>query len=363
MAHVKGITYGNDAFPKPYEEAHANDTRVFFGSDVAAAHMKPLWGHDYTSSTGCSCHDNGPNDRPNCRSDLNRMKGLLGVELLRLYDWEPRNDHRGFLDSCQNSGIGVLVSVSNYFLKPGGGFPKRDQLIPALIRSFSAGGNYHPAIEGIVFGNELDGYGVKELIQFTQRWAQIEQAQFPGYRKVRLGHPIAFGKVGELPGWHIWDQLLPPLAALKERLFLAPQTYNDADYLFRNAEGKGRGWVDLTYDKYKTPVLFTEIGLDRTKGNHVAVVKAQLAGCLDYNRRNPEKLLAACFFSYTDKVWMQGTSEGSYGVYTHKGPGPCTFTYTAKDLKINDVPNIGTLNVDVLEKTDLFEAVKSVYNP
>ena len=45
----------------------------------------------------------------------------MGVEVIRLYDWDPRNPHKSFLTGCHNENIGVLVSVSNYFLQPGGG--------------------------------------------------------------------------------------------------------------------------------------------------------------------------------------------------------------------------------------------------
>jgi hypothetical protein len=364
MAVLKGICYGNDAFPRPYEEATANQTQVFFGSDAACGHMAPLWGNGYQSSTGAQCGSPPP---PSCRYDLNKMK-QMGVELIRLYDWDPRNYHFAFLERCQSLGIGVLVSVSNYFLKPGEGLPNMDKHIPELIRSYSnlkgnKGNNYHPAVEGIVFGNEFTGYGVNECVKFTRRWIEIESAQFPGYRAVPIGHPISFAKNGgTFPCWGVWDQLLPPLAACKSRLFLAPQTYNDASYLFQNAEGSKKGWVDLTYDQYQTPIWFTEIGQDRTKPNHVDIVKGQLSGCLGYSRQNPQKLIGACFFSYTDKVWKQGTSEGSFGAWTHKGQGGCTITYGQEDFNHWEAaPNWGTLNVDDIRETDLYHAVKGSY--
>jgi hypothetical protein len=75
-------------------------------------------------------------------------------------------------------------------------------------------------------------------------------------------------------------------------------------------------------------------------------------------------------FQYADKVWMQGTTEGSFGTYTHARPGPITVTYTSQDFTHSDyVPKsnppvsipLGTLNIDTLEKTDLYEAATNAY--
>jgi hypothetical protein len=363
------MCYGDDAFPAPYTPSNANNLQIFFGADNAADYITPLWGATYKSSTGafCQSHVGSP---PYCRYDLNSIRNQLGAELIRLYDWDPRNPHQNFLDTCQQLGIGVLVSVSDYFLEPNGGLPNMDQNIPALIRSYSKDGNYHPAVEGIVMGNEFppDQYTVPDAVKFTQEWVAIEGAQFPGYRPVPIGHPVSFAEEGgRYPCWYKWDQLLPALSALKSRLFLAPQTYNTAADLFQDFAGTGKGWVDLTYDQYQTPIWFTEIGQDRTKPNYVDVVKGQLSGCLDYSKLNPQKLIGACFFQYADKNWTQGTSEGSFGTWTHAGAGSCTITYSDSDFTHRDADGsgnlipIGTLNVDVLAKTDLYDAVSSCY--
>jgi hypothetical protein len=237
--------------------------------------------------------------------------------------------------------------------------------IPALIQSFSQGGDYHPAIQGIVFGNEFDlpgnGISVANCVSFTNAWATIEQQQFPNHRKLPIGHPVSFAMQNSRPPcWYAWDQLIPQLSGLSSRLFLAPQTYNSANYLFHN-DGSGAGWVDRTYNQYKLPIWFTEIGQDRTKPDHVNVLMGQLTGCINYNKQNPSKLIGCCMFSYADKAWMQGTSEGSFGAWTHARPGPVTVTYTAKDFTHWDAPTLGTLNVDHLEQTDLYAAVTKCY--
>jgi hypothetical protein len=365
MSLVRGMCY--EGFPAPYNPSMANHTCLFFGSDAAALHMRPLWGADYQSSKGSSCGAYWNQNGPFCRDDVTTMKDM-GVELVRLYDWEPRNDHVPFLDHCQRSGLGVLAPVSNYFLKPGEGFPKREQHIPNLIRSYAnqAGTDYHPAVMGVIMGNELDGYGAEQCVAFTQDWVRIQAAQFPGFRPIRLGHPVQFNPFGaRFPCFGFWNALLPPLMsdpAIARRLFLAPQTYNEAVYLFENAEGSGAGWVDQAWNAYKLPIWFTEIGLSRTKPNFAAVVAAQLKGVQAYAAQHPERLLGACFFQFADKVWVPGTSEGSFGAFSHSTNILCRIQYGAEDFTHwENSPCEETLAVDVLTKTALYDAVVSAY--
>lgn len=370
MGLIKGICYGNDAFPYPYTESNANSFQCTFGSDTTADYVTSLHGGEYRNSVNFWCQEEqGKPEPPPCRNDLNKMHSM-GVELIRLYDWDPRNSHHSFLQHCQVLGMGVLVSVSNYNLRPDQGLPNMDKAIPALIQSFSQGGDYHPAVQGIVIGNEFNRepkISAADVASFTNRWVSIEQQQFAGHRQVPIGHPVAFGLTNnENDCWYIWQQLLPQIKALNSRLFLAPQTYNPAVDLFQNYRNTNKGYVDLTYDQFKLPILFTEIGLDRLKPHHVEVVTGQLEGCINYSKQNPTKLIGCCMFSYADKVWVQGKTEGSFGAWTHARPGPVTVRYTEEDFSHRDYngPNkipLGTLNIDVLEKTDLYAAVAGAY--
>lgn len=144
MGLVKGICYGNDAFPAPYNPSIANSTQVFFGSDSTADYMASLFRSNYANSVKQWCQSTGPGET-SCRADLPKI-GAMGVEIIRLYDWDPRNAHESFLEAAHYEKIGVLVSVSNYFLQPSGGLPDMNKQIPALIQSFSKDGDYHPAI-------------------------------------------------------------------------------------------------------------------------------------------------------------------------------------------------------------------------
>ena len=83
---------------------------------------------------------------------------------------------------------------------------------------------------------------------------------------------------------------------------------------------------------------FTEIGLDRTKDNHVNIVIGQLEGCIDYNKQNPSKLIGCCMFSYLDR--LGDGKRGRVGTWTHARPGATKVSYTDKDFTHRDmVPN------------------------
>ena len=366
MTFYKGICY--QPFPPGYDPSRANTTCIFFGSDIAYDPMAPLWGKNYTSSKGSSCDATGS---PQCRDDVQTLN-TMGVNLVRLYDWEPRNHHLRFLDYCDTLGIKVLVPVSNYFVRPDQGLPNKNSLIPKLIKSFSNSGqtDYHPSVAGIIIGNEpeLNNFTAQNCIDFTTTWVNIEQSQFGGYREVQIGHPVDFGLYGgQYPCWGFWNPLLAALNAvttrnLSQRIFLAPQTYNDRGYLFENAESSGKGYVDLTYEQYQKPILFTEIGYDRTKPDYQNTVDGQLAGCIAYDKQQPGRLMGMCFFQFADKVWMQRTSEGSFGAFSHGNATLCTITYGPDDFTHWEVNCDGEqMTVDQLNQTPLYGIVVKNY--
>jgi hypothetical protein len=370
----KGMCYS--AFPAPYNPSTANTTCIFFGSDIAYNPMEPLWGKGFTSANGM---------RFPGRDDL-RDINLMGVNLIRLYDWEPRNLHLNFLNYCDQLGIKVLAPVSNYFLNPdpnpiNGGFTMRNIHIPNLIRSYrnAAGTDYHPAIAGIIMGNEPlinHQFGVTQAIEFTQDWVRIEQQQFSGFRMPPIGHPVDFGKRGHepYPQWEYWTSLLGRLEGttirdLQNRLFLAPQPQNDATYLFDNAEGSGMGYVELTYNRFHKPLLFTELGHDRTKPDYLNVVEGQLTRSIAYGAQHPEQLKGICHFQFDDKVWKCptgdpcGDSEGSFGVFSHTNNVLFTVNYAPGDFTHFDTGPCDHehLRPDMLTRNPVYQKVVSAY--
>lgn len=364
---LKGMCYS--AFPTGYDPSTANKSCIFFGSDAASYNLKPLWGNGFSPTDG--------QDRDKIFIGRNDIESLvtMGVNLVRLYDWDSRNDHLQFLDYCHINDIKVLVPVSNYNLGAYDTPPPMDDSIINLIKSF---GNrertdYHPAIYGIIIGSELDlpsrmpkGY----LTKYTKRWVEIEEQYFNTYKKLPIGHPVSFATHKDIyPCFEFWDNLLSELGTLtirdlNKRLILCPHTYNEASYLFKSAEGRNKGWVDIAYDKYQLPILFCEIGCSRlVRSDYIQVIADQLEQSMIYQKDNKDKLLGTCFFQYCDKVWATGTTEGSYGVCSNTKDLHYVVKYGVKDFTHKDGNECKnqSLNVPVLFKNAVFNTIKLIY--
>ena len=124
--------------------------------------------------------------------------------------------------------------------------------------------------------------------------------------------------------------------------------------------------MDLTHDEFKLPIWFTEIGLNRLEPNHVNVVTGQLEGCIKYGKQNPKKLIRTPHVSICRQSLDAGKERVLFRRLDHAGPGPITVTYnegdfTHRDYNGKDKIPLGTLNIDVLEKTDLYAAVTTAY--
>jgi hypothetical protein len=375
---LKGMCYS--AFPSGYDPSTANSTCIFFGSDIACNNLKPLWGKGFSPLSGP--------DKDKIfigRDDIITMS-KLGVNLIRLYDWDPRNDHKQFLDYCHSNNIKVLVSVSNYNLGAYGSAPDMDESILGLIKSFSSfkegiTRGYHPAIYGILIGSEIDltGVSLDYVAEYTKRWVELEDSYFSkasvpnehrNWLNVKIGHPVSFATHNaKFPCFKFWDNLLNQLkdvgtGDLHNRLMLCPQSYNEASYLFDNAENTSKGWVDIAYDKYNLPILFTEIGCSRlVRSDYNDVIAAQLERSYIYQKDNSDKLLGVCFFQFCDKVWMKDTTEGSFGVFSNTDEVNNIIRYGLKDFTHTDGNNCNnqSLNVQVLKTNRVYNTIRLIY--
>lgn len=369
---IPGKGTGYQAFGGDYNPSTANTTYIYFGSDIARKQMGSLWGTQSNLSQPCGA---------NCRNDLQTIKDM-GINLLRLYDWDPRNDHSQFLNHANALNLKVVVPISNWL--PTQSASTWDVQVPGYFspRNFgnSSGTDWHPAIAGVIISNELDmehgGQFYPNAIGLVERF--IREADTRGFSKnVPVGVPVSFVPRGDpkgpqgqnMPGWNQFNQLLtdPRTAKYKDRLMLCPQTYNEREYLFVNAEGSGKGWVQLTYEKFGAPILFTEIGYSRSKGaNAPTVVREQLLGVVEYQKSHPEQLLGATHFQFDDKVWKQtdndSDSEGAFGTYHHGEVTQRIETVQADyDFSINEASTYGVLSIDKLTPTSLYDAVVGAY--
>lgn len=362
----KGTAY--QAFSHGYDPSTANTHVIYFGSDIARKEVASLWGTQSNLSVSCA---------PYCRDDLQTLKGM-GINLIRLYDWDPRNDHSQFLDYAHSLGIKVVVPISNWLPQNPGAW---DAQVPLYFKfgnyGNSAGTDWHPAVAGVIISNELDNSDAQysQAIGLVARFLQEADKQGFG-TSVPVGIPITFvprgapyGPGGQnMPGWNQFNKLLtdPRTAHYRDRLMLCSNTYNSKDYLFANAESTGQGWVQLTYQQFGTPILFTEIGYSRVKSDYTPdYIKDQLEGVLTYQKAHPEQILGACHFQFSDKVWKQGgnDTEGAFGSYTHSAllkqiqTVQGDFSYWPGDPAID----YGILTIDKLEPTSTYNPVIEAY--
>jgi hypothetical protein len=359
----KGSAY--QAFGHGYDPSAANTTAIYFGSDIARRQMGSLWGK--TSYLLQSCE-------PHCRDDLQTMKAM-GINLIRLYDWDTRNDHSQFLDYAHSLNLKVIVPISNWLATNPQYWAEQ---VPAYFtrRNFgnSTGRDWHPAIAGVTISNELDLVGVAaygNAIGLAARF--LDEATTRGFsREVRVGVPVSFqGQNGKLPAWDAFDRLAsdPRLSGHRAQLMLNANTYNDRHYLFVDANGAGRGWVQQTWDRYQLPVLFTEIGQSRvSNANADDTVREQLLGVLDHQRAHPDQLLGAIHFQFDNKVWKQSPdgapetdSEGAFGAFRH-GAVVLTLQTVAQDFDFYaGTASYGSFTIDQLLPTSTHQAVVDVY--
>ncbi|NYT78712.1 hypothetical protein H0A71_17100 [Alcaligenaceae bacterium] len=370
---VPGKGTGYQAFGQGYDPSTANKTYIYFGSDIARKQTGSLWGTQSYLSQSCE---------PYCRDDIKTMKSL-GINLIRLYDWDPRNDHSQFLDYADSLNIKVVVPISNWL--PTQSPSVWNEQVPSYFKpgnfSNKNGTDWHPAVAGVIISNELDrengGQYYGNVIGLVARF--IQEADKRGFSKnVPVGVPVTFVPQGapfgpggqNMPSWKQFNQLLtdPRTAPYKDRLMLCPNTYNSKEYLFENAESTGQGWVQLTYKQFGVPILFTEIGLSRAESYFTpAFVRDQLQGALAYQKANPQQILGAMHFQFDDKVWKQTPNdtdtEGAYGMY-HHGAIVKQLQTVASDFNFQvgeATDGYGVLTIDKLDPTRTYAPVVEAY--
>lgn len=142
---AKGICY--EAFGPGYNPSTANLSAIYFGSDIARSQTEALWGNQTLLT-------NGTNDM--CRNDLLTIQNILEANLVRLYDWDPRNDHSQFLNYCNALGLKAVVPISNWLATQNATVWQAQ--LPNYFSSKNFGNangtNWHPAIAGVVITNE-----------------------------------------------------------------------------------------------------------------------------------------------------------------------------------------------------------------
>ena len=133
----KGIAY--DPRPSNFEQ---NPDNMYFDDDFYNQDFCQLWGNE--TSVGCS-------QKPDkFRDDLMTMKNI-GVNFIRMYDWNWQRDHEGFLEYAADMGIKVSIPFCNECMAT-----ENAEKIIDDINNYS--NKAKSAIGLFIVGNELDGF-------------------------------------------------------------------------------------------------------------------------------------------------------------------------------------------------------------
>ncbi|WP_260955649.1 hypothetical protein [Pseudomonas citri] len=161
------------------------------------------------------------------RNDIGVI-GSFGFNLVRLYDWGATRGwngtygaaHISFLDHAQQSGVKVMVPISNYFLSddtyawngkdPDASYsfdsapPDIQSALQQFVSSVVVSGDIHPAVHSFSVGNEIDintfvGQGSSGPVSPGSRLARVIwwivnlqlQISTAKYRYVLLTSPIS----------------------------------------------------------------------------------------------------------------------------------------------------------------------------
>jgi hypothetical protein len=134
---IKGMAY--DPRPSNFEQ---NPDNMYFDDDFYNQDFCQLWGNK--TSVGCS-------QKPDkFRDDLMTMKNI-GVNFIRMYDWNWQRDHQGFLEYAADMGIKVTIPFCNGCMAT-----ETAEKIIDDINNYSD--KAKSAIALFIVGNELNGF-------------------------------------------------------------------------------------------------------------------------------------------------------------------------------------------------------------
>ncbi|MBD5782446.1 hypothetical protein IEN85_23310 [Pelagicoccus sp. NFK12] len=276
---------------------------------------------------------------------------MMGINVLRVYNWEPGVDHSGFLDTCYNNGQQPLLVLVNRWIDPGSDWS--NAAVVANVESQFVGMareiKDHPAGLGVIIGNEVNEYNGNGLK--------------PSFWRAMNG--IAEAVKAEAP-----DLLVT--MAITDRLqqvaaFDAELTALDA-WSVQVYRGSGFGSFFSEYASASSkPLLITEFGYDTydnragnpypDNGSYPADI---VVGLIEESWENRDICSGVFVFSYLDGLWKANGSDAEYDPGGNVNPG-------FEDGFANEEwwgifrPIATPGQVDAVEPKALFEGLKELW--
>jgi len=322
---VLGMNYAPD--PSDYTDDQLWP-EIYYDSDYFNDDYQQLWGRA-----------NGG------RGDLATM-AAMGVNFVRLYDWNSAQSniggHKSFFDASLGLGIKVAVPISNYVINTcirdaawwcAG--PLALDIIKSIVAEayeHEASHDFRGAIGAWTIGNELDLWGALNSIGAIRTAIRTiveeeDRLQWPQERRPAIMVPVSFAIRGwgalcpSLPGGFLCDAYTAVLAELgptvtHRRYVHAVQSYNNGTVLeerfFANKEAVDPAyrWMNLETQFIAAgiaaaadiPTVVTEVGDFRLDPQ---AVKSQLDAILG----SAPRAIGLAWFCFMDKPWKIGWGD------------------------------------------------------
>lgn len=236
----------------------------------------------------------------------------MGVNVIRLYNWEPGVDHSGFLDACHNDGEQSIKVLINRWINPA-----TDWSDAASIRAISD--QYlsmaeeiaaHPAGFGVLIGNEVNEHNANgSKLAFWQAMNTIAS-------KIKEATPsllVSMAITDRLDQVATYDSHLEALDAWSVQVY------------------RGSTFGDL-FDEYarssEKPLLITEFGYDNYDNRaenaypENGAYPAEVVIGLIEESWDVRGVCAGVFvFSYLDGLWKAEGSDTEYDPGGWVNPG------------------------------------------
>lgn len=231
-------------------------------------------------------------DLPNIRA--------LQANVIRIYGWDPAADHTAFLDACYHGGVDPVFVLVNRWIDPSTNWSST-AAVDAIRQQFlqmDAGLGVHPAVLGIILGNETNaqnGNGTNAAY-----WAAVNSVA-TSIKQQTPGRLVSVAITDAIP------QIAARDAAMASLDFWCVQTYR----------GTTLGTLFTEYAAASTrPLVLTEFGTDaynHTTGqpypDNAEFTATTVAGLWTEIAANAATCVGACVFEYADEWWK--TQSGS----------------------------------------------------
>jgi hypothetical protein len=330
LGTLKGVTYS----PTPSD--YSPGMWKYESSDFCTNDFKALWGKN---GDGVG------------RQDLKHISEDLHANFIRLYDWDPANDHGAFLDTAASYGIKVAVPISNWFLQQyqSGNSGKVQGWVDTIVDEAYS---HRSGVLMLTVGNEPELNGISAATVAAVMEMIVEEEVKLGVASSNLlavCAPVSFSVQDDAHGRPAIAELSKIKDAIASNATLSANNFYQDRYVAGvNCFNPGSDLATFSQTFAAafpgSKFIFTELGRSESDtSNQADFVKGQAQAAL---AGGPS--LGCAIFNYQDQAW-KGGSEAHFGLNTVTA-GTTQITYSR-----------GTYPLDSFTHKASFDAIAEVY--